>query len=235
MVNWLPLGFGAVVVLFGLLIFSAGVARLRSWNALRSIAAGGVTEPGIAEITGEARPFEEAVNSPPAGLDSLIYRYERERRRRDSGTGPDDAGTRWETVESESDRVPFVVAADGRDIVVDPGGADLLLEAETTRSGGERHSSSRLGVGEPVYVAGTVYDERDADFDSPDHRYVLEQGGSTFGGGLSGLLGSPFVISDSDESEAERRLLKGSVGSLVLGLVFVGFGAVFVLVGVGGG
>lgn len=232
MVNIVPLLIGVGIGLLGVFMLLTGVSRLRSWNTLRSSTAGAVTGTGMAEIEGEAKPLHETLDPPRHDTDALVYDYSKEEYRPDHDH---DDGSDWHTVETDNGRVPFVLDTGDREVVVDPDGADVLLDEAVDNTGnGIRHRSSRLDVGEPCYTAGTVVRAGDASVDTDGHQYAVEGSDEGFSGGLAGLTGSPFVLSDSGEDAAESKLMKGGLGALAGGVLVTGLGAVFLLVGVGG-
>lgn len=232
MVNALPLLFGLGAAALGVLVLLSGVGKLRSWNTLRSSAAGAVTGAGMAEVEGTAKPLRETLDPPRGDAESVVYEYEKEEYRPDTDN---DGGSDWHTVDSDSGNVPFVVDSDGQAVVVDPADADHLLADSREKSGnGIRHTSSRLDVGESCYAAGTAVSAADSSVDTDGQQYVLERGDGALGGSLGAITGSPFVVSDSGEEAAESRLLKGGLVATVAGVLVTGLGSVFLLIGFGG-
>lgn len=228
MVNWVPFIGGGAAVLFGIGAFVTGVSRLRSWNILRSSSPKGVREPGMAEIEGTVKPLHETLDPPQATTESVVYEYAKEEFQPNSGSE-----TNWTTVDSDEGSVPFVLADADGDVVVDPDDADVILEEEQKKSGDYKHKSSRLDVGESGYVAGTVVPANEAAVDADEHRYVIE-GDTKVGGSFSGLLGSPFILSDKGEDKAESQLLTHGSIALAVGVLIVALGIVFLFIGLGG-
>jgi hypothetical protein len=206
--------------LFGALIVLAGAGQLKSWNRLKSMSAGAVTGKGVVEVEGTARPLHETLTSPHWNADSLAFEYEHEERRHDHDM--DDGGSEWHTEKSITDSVPFVIDSSSGDVVVDPDGANLLFEQQRERNGRTRHTARRLDVDEDVYVAGEAIPAHESNVDADGHKYVVTRTDSTVSGSLGSLFGSPFVLSDSGEDEAERRLLKRGLMSIFVGLIVLG-------------
>jgi hypothetical protein len=225
-----PLLVGGLVVLLGASLAVAGVGQLRSWSRLRSMSAGAVTGSGLAEVEGTAEPLDETLQPPRENVDCLAYDYTRQERQHDHDMDDDGVDTEWRTTHSESDSVPFVVDGDASNVVVDPSAANLLFDAETERRGDVKHTSKRLDVGEQVYVAGEARTAADADVATDGHNYVIERSDSLLPASFRSITEKPFVVADTGEKGAERRLLLRGAGSVVLG---IGIAAVVVAVGTG--
>jgi hypothetical protein len=224
----LPVLVGGLVVVIGVLFAVAGIGQLRSWSRLRSTSAGMVTSPGLAEVEGTAEPLHETLEPPRENVDCLAYDYTRQERQHDHDIDDDGPDTEWQTTHSESDSVPFVVDDDASNVVVDPSAANLLFDAETDRHGDVKHTSKRLDVGEQVYVAGEARSAADADVATDGRQYVIERSESLLPPALRSITEKPFVVADTGEKKAERRLLLRGVGSVVLGV-----GTVAVVVAIG--
>ncbi len=261
MVRPFPLLVGGVFAGLGLLLLLGGLGSLRAWLSLRGSAADaiGTVDPGHAEVAGTAHPTDRTVDLPKG--EALAYEYEIEEyesRPDPDGHGRDRT---WQTRDSGTVGVPFRVEDGTGEAVVDPAGATMLFERSDRRTfhGGDgsldpefaaflngeygtpneafefdlskhrgdrlRLTLSRLDLGEDVYVAGEVVDAREADVRADGvGRVVTEPDG--------GLLGAvPFVLADSDEDEAERRLLKRGVGRVLIGVLLSVLGGVPVLIG----
>lgn len=228
MINWVPFVGGGAAVLFGLVSVVTGVSRLRSWNLLRSSSPTGVSGTAMVEVEGTVEPLHETLDPPNATTDSVVYEYTKEEFKPNTGSE-----TNWNAVDSDEGSVPFMLANADRNVVVDPDDADVILEEEREKSGDYRHKSRRLDVGESGYVAGTVVPAGEAAVDADGHRYVIE-GNTTIGGSFSGLFGSPFIVSDKGENEAESQLLtRGSI-AFGVGVLIVALGTVFLFIGLGG-
>jgi hypothetical protein len=225
-----PLLVGVLVVVIGAGLAVAGVGQLRSWSRLRSMDAGAVTGTGLVEVEGTAEPLDETLHPPRENVDCLAYDYTRKERQHDHDLDDDDGvDTEWRTTHSESDSVPFVVG-DASNVVVDPSAANLLFDAETERRGDVKHTSKRLDVGEQVYVAGEARTAAAADVTTDGRQYVIDRSDSLLPASIRAVTETPFVVADTGEKGAERRLLVRGAGSVVLG---IGIVAVVVAVGTG--
>lgn len=222
MVSIVPLLFVGLFGLLGLVAVLSGVGQLSSWNTLRNSQAGAVTGTGVTEVEGTARPLDETLTTPHWDAESVAFEFEREEYDHDV----DEEGSNWETEESVTDSVPFVVESPDGDVVVEPSGANLLFEEQQEREGQYRYTENRLDVGEQVYAAGEAVRAEDVDVDTDGHKYVLTRTDTMVSGTLGSLFGSPFVLSDSGEDEAESRLLKSGIGSTLVGLFVLVFTSV---------
>lgn len=215
----LPLLFVGLFGLLGLAAVLSGLGQLSSWNTLRRSEAGAVTGTGMSEVEGTARPLDEALTSPHWNADSLAFEFKREEYDHDM----DDEGSSWETEESVTDSIPFVVESPAGDVVVEPSGANLLFEEQQEREGEYRYTENRLDAGEQVYVAGEAVRSHDIDVDADGHKFVLTRTDTMISGTIGSLFGSPFVLSDSGEDEAESRLLKSGIGATLAGVFILAF------------
>lgn len=202
---------------------------------------------GPVEIEGRARVHEGTLDAPFSGTACLAceWRVEEERQ--------DDDGADWVTVASGSEAVPFRVEDATANVLVYPAGADFRLGSEPpvrvpggrrpperirrfidenedvgpedttfdigplsiTTGDDRRYYEARLDPDEPVYVYGTpVY--------SPGAGREVGQVNATMEPGEG-----RFVVSDTDESGAVRRIALGALLPLVVGAVFVGVAVVF--------
>ena len=177
----LPLwAFGA-----GGVLFRSGFRSLRTTLTIRGTPTAKATSAaiGLAELTGSARAIGEPVPAPVTGVPSLFFAVMVERHERD----PNEGGAEWVTVarrrsrplerlelEDASGRIP--VWARGSDLILDervwesdksepllPEAAKLLL-AELglfwQPDPKLRLTEIRLGVGDPVFVLGTLSERR---------------------------------------------------------------------------
>ncbi|GAB3041887.1 E3 ubiquitin ligase family protein [Natronobiforma cellulositropha] len=205
-----------------------GSQSLRAWNYVRAGEPITVHEAtrasGPVEIEGTVRPHEEPLESPFHGVDCVAYSYTIERRKR----GGKNRSSGWRTVESGSERRPFVLE-DGRETAyVDPEGATLSLESHRTRSipnqqrarsitgvatsvfgGRRRYTEKRLEVGESVYVFG----DAEAHPREVDADVAIEAGDAPV-----------FLVSDASEGATRRRLLLKGLGLGAFGSIFLAVG-----------
>lgn len=159
-------GFDPILLLFvvplGLLGawgLASGLRTLVVWWRLRASDAAAAYDlrAGPVELDGRASVFDTTVPAPfTDGGETLLYHYDVERYR------PDDDGSDWETVDSGTVGVPFVLTCDGVDIVVDPTDADLhLSHQQRIRLGGDETPTGALARfiednDEVTHRAGTV-------------------------------------------------------------------------------
>lgn len=119
-----PVVVGLVLGAVGLWLLADGIGDVIVWRRLRrsDAAAAYDLQAGPVELEGTASVFDTTLPAPFREAETLVYEYDVERYR------PDDDGSDWETVDSGTVGVPFVLTCDGVEIVVDPTGAELLLE-----------------------------------------------------------------------------------------------------------
>lgn len=126
----------------------------------------------LVEVEGTAEPIERTVESPYGETASLVYSYEKERRR----TEVDEDGNRethWETVDSGRDAVPFRVTDDSGSVPVDPEGSDFEAgEDHQERSGSVRRTERRLVPGDTVHVYGQKREVVEGDLLDDRRQYV---------------------------------------------------------------
>lgn len=213
---FVALGFFGVV---GLGLAAAGVGRIRAWLRLRGSSSSdpGAVDPGPVEIEGVARPLETTIDPPHAddGVDSLIYERVVKKKRREH----DDDGTReyWDTTTNDTETLPFVVAGDSGEVVIDPEGADLLLEDSYSHHGSDyREYVRRLDAGEEVYVAGEAVHATSYSGETDGKQYVVERPSTRVPEALRRLYDRPFLVADSAEETAVKRLFRA--GAKVCGL-----------------
>ena len=206
---------------------------------------------GPVEVAGTARTHDGTLDAPLTGTPCLAYEWEVTERRRDS-----DGDTTWTTIASGGSSVPFRVDDGTASVLVDPTDADLrLAEAHETYVGsGERPPETvrafverepavdaeyrEFSVGPFDLSAGNArrYTESRLDPDEPVYVYgepTYAPGESREVGQVNARIegGRPFIVADGTESEATRRVLLRAVGFVAFGLLWLGFVAVFVLVG----
>lgn len=232
--KWVCMTSGNVLIEFGILalfglvgvvVLLSAVGRLRAWLGLRRSEAETprTVDPGHTEIEGTAKPLDRTLDAPEERTDCLAYHHvikEKERRPDPDGPGTE---TEWETRKNEKRSVPFVVAADGAEVVVDPDDATYLLETSVSERRGDRKITvDRLDVGEPAYVAGQVVPARESGVATDGQRYVVESPTTWVPSLLRRLYDKPFVLSDAKEGTAERRLLWSSVKLFGFAVVWLG-------------
>jgi hypothetical protein len=204
---------------------------------------------GTVEVQGRARIAEGTVTAPFTGTESLAceWRVEEERH--------DDDGSDWVDIASGVRKVPFRVEDDTGSVLVYPAGADFRLsrDARIHVDGGERppehvqrfiesddtvddentgielagfrlvtgndrrYVEHRLDPDEQVYVYGTVRYDPSVSERAGEVNAVLEPGGL-------------FVVADTDDRGATRRVVRDALVPLVVGLLFVGAAAFFAVV-----
>lgn len=215
-------GLGLLALFGGISVWMilVGGGRLRTWNQLRGMNAQQVTEAGFVEIEGAAKQLNETTTSPMTNTESLIYDFSiREREVDEDGT------TRWRTIQSDSDSVPFVIEMDDDSVVIDAAqldGEDTYLSGPEEQRGDKKHSESRLDPGESVYAAGTAVDASQIDCDTGSYQFALTaDSDSPIPIDLAGLLTNQFILSDSGEEQATKKQLKDGLLLLVFGCVLL--------------
>lgn len=208
-------GLGALVVAFG---------RFRAWWRLKNSAASGPgsLDTGHAEVQGTARPLENTLTSPRENATCVVYDHKIEERQIERDADGDRERT-WNTVKNDTHTVPFLIEGEHGEAVVDPEGATTLLETSvSTRRGDTRTTIKRLDVGEPVYVAGEAVRAGKADVPTDGQRNVVKGPSTWIPNALRRLYDDPFIISDSKEGSAERRLLWSGLKGLGFAALWLG-------------
>lgn len=226
-----------VVVLFGLaagvVVFTAAaVGRILAWFRLRDAEAVAPTQvdSGPVEVEGTAEPLGETLDSPRSGDNTESLAYEHIVKQKEYRSTEDGGQQVWETKKNETQTTPFLVT-DGEDgVVVRPEDADLLLsESYEDRGSQRREYVRRLDAGEDVYVAGEAVPATAVDGRTDGREYVLRRPTTWVPTVLQRLYDRPFVVSDSVEDEAERRLLRSALKwagvALFVDVFFVAAGA----------
>lgn len=198
------------------------------------------------ELEGTAHTVDGTVTAPLTGTDCLVYEYEVE----EYQSGGNSSS--WKTVAEGSGSVPFRLEDDTASVRVEPEDADLALSTDETFSvdGGEpepepveefletesdlesedtsldlgvvevstgnnrRYHERRLDPGGEVYVFGQSRYDVDARETMRDVNAVIEDGPET----------PVFVVADSCQYVAARRLAKPAVFWIVGGLLVFIFG-----------
>lgn len=242
------LGLG-VFLGVGVYLTSYGFALSWQWLRVRGSDARPVADVDAAqpvEIEGTAQPLDGSVTAPLTGVNCLAYETVLDRYTRGSEGGS------WGTADTEADGVPFSVEDGTGRLRVEPDGAEFFFEVadgETVSSPSEpsaafadavaecegvsleelnrnqrrlRLREYRLDPGEPVYVSGvtTASDGAGLRIAAPtDARGLLQR-----------ALRAPFLIADTSEPDLETQLRDGSLGLLLLGLLFIGVTVPFYVV-----
>jgi len=219
---------GALVTmgLFGLVglgLAAAGVGRALAWLRLRGSAATdpGAVDTGPTEIGGVARPLNGTLDPPRSDEDteSLVYEHVVKKKRRDHSDG--ETREYWETQTNVTETVPFVVEGDGGDVVVDPEDADLLLEDSYSQRGSQQQEYvRRVDPDEEVYVAGNAVHATSYDGETDGRQYAVERPPTRVPELLRRLYDRPFVVADTAEETAEKRLFWAGVKVCGLALFY---------------
>lgn len=208
-----------------------GAASLRAWARLRGgdAVAPRAVEAGPVELRGVARPLAETLSAPRTddSVESLAYEHVVK-------VQDQETEERWRTVTDERESVPFVVAGEGGgEVVVDPDGAELVLEPSVEqRSSDRKVTVSRVDAGEEVYVTGEATPAYDLDIRTDGREFAIRAPESRLPEWLRWLRGFPFLVSDASEAAAQRQLLLVGAGTIVAGVLVFGT-ALFLLVDAG--
>ncbi|AUX08561.1 hypothetical protein AArcSl_0923 [Halalkaliarchaeum desulfuricum] len=192
----------AVPLVFGLRALYDGTVQARQTAAVwasDTIPIGEVPDTdGTVEIEGTAQKLSDTVEAEYSGTECLAYRYEKHRR--------EDEDDSWQRVDYGETAVPFLVADDSGEVVVDPGGASRSFEqkyrdTDLTGHRDERKTEDRLEAGDTVHVygqkrtatSGNEYRKEGDVFvgDGDDVRFQLREGselGAVASGGLRTVL-----------------------------------------------
>lgn len=197
-------GGGVVALWWGAVNFRDGYAI---WTHEPVDAVDARYESGVVEVTGTAKSLEDTVVAPYSQESCLAHEYRTKQRQNDVG---DDDTPDWRTVESGSNRVPFVVEDDTGAVPVDPEGADISMsDDDYSSSTRTKRLEGRLDVGETVHVYG--HHRQDGDGVLADEPFHVGDGEDV-----------NFRIADTSGGRAVLRLLAKGVGAFVFGAVFVG-------------
>lgn len=153
------LRFLLCVLLAGLLglvawgLMHGGFSSLRDMRQLertpRSLAA--AVLPGEVTLLGQTAVQARTLTAPDSDIQTLYYDYTLEREKRDS-----KGKTSWETIESRTEFVPFLLVDESGQVLIDP--SDRVdFETSTRherRDGALRYTERRLDPGERVFVFG---------------------------------------------------------------------------------
>lgn len=222
--------FAVLIAIVSLFLLYQGLSTLRTYRAVsrqRPVAVrDALAEADPVELEGTVRPADKQLESPLFGRPCAAYEYEVEERRPNRGRR---SGRSWRTIESKSERRPFVLEDDSGRAYVDPTDATLELDSERTRrppgGAGERgwfaklqptiqlgpftmgnarrYTESSLAIGETVYVHGSA-GRAPTDTDAAV--------------AVSGTDCKTFLVSDATEAVTRRRLRRRGAGYALGGL-----------------
>lgn len=166
---------------------------------------------GTIEVEGTAEPLSETLRSPYDGADCLAYGYSKKRKEREKNEDG-EYETKWRTVDSGDDAVPFLVSDDTGSIPVDPAGATLGLDTEySDRTGDVKRSEKRIDPGDGVHVIGRKIPAVESDADLGDARTYIGDGEEV----------PTFRVTNGGELETVARMFGRSAGSVALGVVLI--------------
>lgn len=158
----------------------------------------------VVEVEGTAESIGETTQSPYDDVESLVYSYKKERRE----TEIDEDGnqeTRWETIASGRDAVPFRVSDDSGSVPVDPEGSDFEAGVDyRDRRGNIRQTERRLVPGDGVHVYGQRQEVVEGDLLDDQRQYVgdgdavttfqITQGGEAYAIGWTAGKGAVYAV-----------------------------------------
>lgn len=228
---FLPLG--ALYLLAVGYVFAITFGAFRAWWILWRSDVDSLLElsPGPTQVTGRVTPVDGTVEPPYTGTESLLYESRRERleandvENRNTGSHDPDTGVQmetaaWNTKESESDAVPFVLRGDGGAAYVETSAADTVLETDyTDREDDVRRVEDRLEPNDDVYVSGVAVPAEETDTDADSHRYVISSPESELSPVVRRVRHMPFIISERGEAETRRGVFKRGIKLVVLLLI----------------
>jgi len=197
---------------------------------------------GLVEISGTATAYEETVVAPLSRNEALIAKHTYTR---DKTTRTNES----QMILDEGDtRRPFLVEDSTGKVLVDPDGADVLGQGDTTTINRSEYPPDRIQTfleendlrkdrddtrhftevtiepGDEVYVLGETTDRTEKLRPSSDVDAVITGDGEM----------AMFTISPSPETVITKRVLARTAFQIVLGLVFVVVGLMGVLGFLGG-
>lgn len=210
MLGVLLLGLVAGIVV----LTAAAVGRVLTWFRLRGTEAmpPAQVDAGPVEVQGTAEPLDGTLDSPRTDDDTGTLAYQHVIKEKEYRSGEDGDRQVWETRRNETETAPFVVTDGGDGVVVDPEDAELLLAESYEDRTGQRHEYvRRLDTGEEVYVAGEAVPATAVDGRTDGREYAVRRPTTWVPPVFQRLYDRPFVVSDADEDEAERRLLRSSL------------------------
>jgi hypothetical protein len=238
---------GSMVLLAGVFLVLTGVGRLEVWRHLKAgsaVAPGDVTA-GNVQVQGRIRPAADVLTAPLTGRDCVAYEHEIAV---ELATMSD---SRWRTVDSSADLVPFLVADDDGTVAVVPEDADVSLpdsyevtvdededlpvtlqvsledhDVDVSPDDRVRFTERRFDRRHPVFVAGDADDTRQLDGVTP---VVFDpaRGDRSLRDRVTTF---PFVVGPGGETQVERSYLLSGLARLGVGVACIPFGGLFLLV-----
>ncbi len=167
---------------------------------------------GTIEVEGTAEPLSGTLRSPYDNAQCLAYSYSKKRKEREKNEDG-EYETKWRTLDSGSDSVPFLADDDTGSIPVKPAAATLGLDTEySSRRGDIKKTENRIDPGDGVHVIGQKIPAVESDADLGDARAYIGDGEET----------PTFRVTNGGELETVVRMFGRSAGSIVLGTVLVG-------------
>lgn len=235
-----PIGW-VFLVLFGLAVVVGPFLMLLGGRKLRQafriftndpVGAGDAhLEDGIVEVEGTAQTFEETLTGKYTDKTALAQSWKRERkqeREQDDGS----TSTKWVKHKSGSDAVPFLVADETGEVVVDAGSASISIpmrqlkehpgmfkRRNRERNRRYRDYEGRIEPGDDVHVYGQVRNTaQEADPLTDDPAYIGD-----------GDEVSNFLVSKGSELRTVFRQSLFGLLIFVMGAAFVPIGTVMFL------
>ena len=239
------IALGLVFVLAGLGVAAWGGRYLRQWYHVRAGDPVTVREATAGanpvEVEGTVRATAGVLESPVFGEPCVAHEYkiqERRRSRRRSG----GSRSRWVTIDSGEDAVPFALEDDFGRAHVDPAGASFSMSSETTREIDDDAPllSEMDGFDDSVSIGSVELGKRPIRY--VEGRLDVDGDGYVFGqaevpragtGATVELSDGPetpmFLVSDGSEGATARRFLRRGSGFALFGIVFAAFGVAAVV------
>ncbi|MGD0591553.1 MAG: GIDE domain-containing protein [Bacteroidota bacterium] len=197
-----------VSVFFGSLLFQYGFLRMPEYLLARNVPRSKIRSAaiGLVEIQGKVIS-EQVLTTPYSKSQCVYYRSELQEYRQHSTSGS-GIEYRWETISTDTNRIPFWVKDETGQIPIYPTGAEFeipqkqsgFLERDdedandqlfTTRVGDKRYNEYLLSTNENVFVLGTLAIRKDPSIPKGIHK---------------GTNNSIFIISDSSKKELNDAL-----------------------------
>ena len=167
---------------------------------------------GTIEVEGTAEPLSDTLRSPYDNAECLAYSYSKKRKEREKNEDG-EYETKWRTLDSGDDSVPFLVSDDTGSIPVDPEDATLGLDTEySSRTGDIKRTEKRIDPDDGVHVIGQKLPGVESDADLGDARAYIGDGEEA----------PTFRVTDGGELETVVRMFGRSVGSVALGVTLIG-------------
>lgn len=214
-------------VFFGSLLFQYGLLRMPEYMLARNIPRSKIRSAalGLVEIEGKV-VSEKVLTTPYSKLPCVYYRCELQEYRQHYSSGSGIEG-QWETISTDTQRIPFWLKDETGQIPVFPADAEFEIpqkesgylardseenndELFSTKVGDKRYSEYFLSTNENVFVLGTLAIRKDPSIPKGIHR---------------GSNNSLFIISDSSKREVNNALKWQMLAGLCYGgaLFIAGF------------